>query len=143
MDDAAVRATLAAVWRHGMRPILCVGESLATRESGEHVSYVTAQLRAALEGAADGPLCVAYEPIWAIGTGVVAEVPDVLEMMAVVRAALPEARRDEVPVLYGGSVNREIAPELAAVPGCDGFLVGGASLRAEEFCAIVAAGDGC
>jgi triosephosphate isomerase len=143
MDDAAVRATFEAVQRAEMTAILCVGEDLEAREAGRHAAVVLAQLRAALESASATPFVVAYEPVWAIGTGVVAEVDQVAEMMSIVRAALPSAHSESTPVLYGGSVSAESAPELARDGALDGFLVGGASLRAEEFCAIVAALEDC
>ncbi len=146
MDDAVVTATLRAVVRSGLRAVLCVGEALDVREEGDQDEWVRRQLRAALEGLDEryGELVtVAYEPIWAIGTGLTATSEQVHEMMTHVRGVLAGLDLPESRVLYGGSVNAENAASLVAEGHVDGFLVGGASLKAESFLAIVSACDDC
>jgi triosephosphate isomerase len=124
--------------------ILCVGESLAIREAGRAVATVDAQLAGSLPAQIADPrqFSVAYEPIWAIGTGQVASCADIAEMHAAVRERLRAAYGDagnEVRVLYGGSVKALNASEIFAVADVDGALVGGASLKADDFLPIVAA----
>jgi triosephosphate isomerase len=120
-----------------------VGESEAQREEGQAVEVVTEQLRGSLpEDARDGEIVVAYEPIWAIGTGKTATPQDVAEVHAAIRAFLRDnfgERGSRVRILYGGSVNAGNAAELFAVPDVDGALVGGASLTAAAFVPIVEA----
>ena len=141
--DLVTRQKLAAAWRAGLRPVLCVGETLAERERGETRDVVARQIGRALEGS--GPraaLLVAYEPVWAIGTGIVATPDQVGEAHRWVREELAAAGRGEpgaVPILYGGSVDSKNAASLAAIAEVDGFLVGGASLDAAGFLAIAAA----
>ncbi len=144
MDDALVARTLARVAGAGLRAILCVGEAEDVRARGEHRAFVESQVAAALGGlsAAEGEVVVAYEPIWAIGTGRTASVADVAEMTGVIRAAVAATGLTGVRVLYGGSVTGDNAAELFGAD-VDGFLVGGASLRAESFAAIIAAGESC
>jgi len=142
-DDALVRAKAEAALAGGIIAIVCVGESEAQRTAGDHIKVVTAQLEGSLpQAAGEGELVVAYEPIWAIGTGKVATPADVAEMHAAIRAALV-ARFGEaggrVRILYGGSVKPDNAAELLAVPDVDGALVGGASLTAKDFVPIVEA----
>ncbi|MGH9295735.1 MAG: triose-phosphate isomerase [Acidimicrobiales bacterium] len=145
--DEIVRAKVDAVVSHAMTPILCVGESLDERESGGAFEKVTGQLAAAMSGraaeAAAG-MVVAYEPIWAIGTGRNAGPAEAEEMAAHVRS---EIRRlcgstagEGVRIQYGGSVTPDNAAELLACANVDGFLVGGASLEADGFAEIVRAG---
>ncbi len=127
----------------GLTPILCIGETLAQREAGETEAWLTAQVRAGLAGVAPdaaGVLSIAYEPIWAIGTGRTAT-PDIAqEACALVRAVAGERLDDAaLRVLYGGSVTPETAPDLLRQPDIDGALVGGASLDPDAFAAIVAA----
>ena len=132
-----VRAALAV----GLRPILCVGEGLEEREEGLAESVVTAQLHGALSRVSSvDALAVAYEPIWAIGTGVAATGEAAETIMGAIRRALAEAYGDaeaqQVPLLYGGSVTPDNVAEFASQPNVDGALVGGASLNAESFVEI-------
>jgi triosephosphate isomerase len=143
-SDPIAAQKLAAAWRAGLKPLLCVGETLAERERRETQDVLRRQLGRALSDApARAPLIVAYEPVWAIGTGVVASPDQVAEAHAWVREALSNAGRLEPagspPVLYGGSVDPKSAPSLSALDGVDGFLVGGASLDAPSFLAIAGA----
>jgi triosephosphate isomerase len=149
-DDALVNKKVHAALRHGLVPILCVGEGLAVREAGEHVAHTTRQVRAALKGVSSQQaqgLVIAYEPVWAIGTGRVASAADAQEVCGAIRATLGELYGEAVAagvrVLYGGSVKAKNVGEIVAEPDIDGALVGGASLDAEEFaqlCAIAAGG---
>lgn len=145
--DALVRAKTEAALAQGLQAIVCVGESEAQREAGRAIEVVTGQLRGSLPDAgADGELVVAYEPIWAIGTGRTATPADVAEIHAAIRRHLVESfgdRGSRIRILYGGSVKAENAAELFAVPDVDGALVGGASLTAAQFVPIIeAAGRG-
>ncbi len=136
-DELVNRKTLAA-FAHALRPIVCVGERLEDRDAGLTERVITAQVRGSL---ADLPadrlaeLVVAYEPVWAIGTGRAATVQDAADVVAVIRALLDELygreAESQVRVLYGGSVTSANAGEFAAVPDIDGSLVGGASLKAD------------
>ena len=139
-SDAIARAKLGAAWRAGLTPLLCVGETLAERERQETQSVIARQLQRALDGApARASLLVAYEPVWAIGTGVVATPEQVAEAHGWVGEELTRLNRSGTPVLYGGSVDPKTALPLAALPEVDGFLVGGASLDAPSFLAIAKA----
>lgn len=143
-NDQLTRAKLAAAWRAGLTPVLCVGETLAERERQETRTVLTRQLQRALESvSARERLYVAYEPVWAIGTGVVATPEQVAEAHVWVREELNALGRKETgaPILYGGSVDPKNAASLAAIAEVDGFLVGGASLTAPSFLAIAAALD--
>lgn len=139
-NDALVRAKLAAAWRAGLTPFLCVGETLAERERHETRDVLARQLGRALDGTPPrAPLVVAYEPVWAIGTGVVASPAEVAEAHVWTREELRSAGREEsepVPVLYGGSVDPKTAGPLSALAEVDGFLVGGASLSPASFLSI-------
>ncbi len=143
-DDAAVKAKAEAALDAGLEAIVCVGETEAQRDAGKAEAVVTRQLDGSLprgEGPAD-KLSVAYEPVWAIGTGRVPSVDDVGAMHRAIRAKLAAIYGEaggEVRILYGGSVNAGNAAELLAADEVDGALVGGASLTAESFLAIVAA----
>jgi triosephosphate isomerase len=142
-DDAVVNAKLVAALRHGLRPLLCVGEGLEIRQAGEQVAHVVAQVSAALDGVSAeqaAELVIAYEPIWAIGTGEVATPQDAQEVCAAIRGRLAELyakdRAKATRVLYGGSVKAANIAAIMAEKDVDGALVGGASLQAEEFAAI-------
>lgn len=141
-DD--VRSKAEQALRSGLAVILCVGESLEEREAGRALAFVTEQLAASLPELGEGSpaLAIAYEPIWAIGTGRVASCDDIEEMHAALRSCLRErlgAAGDGVRILYGGSVNASNAAAIFATPEVDGALVGGASLKAADFIPIIAA----
>ena len=144
--DADTANKFAAARKHGLTPILCVGELLEEREAGTTEAVVSRQLDAviALEGiAALADAVIAYEPVWAIGTGKTASPQQAQDVHAFIRAKI--AKRDEavaekVQILYGGSVNGGNAEELFAMEDIDGGLIGGASLKAEDFLAICKAG---
>ncbi|MEO7365006.1 MAG: triose-phosphate isomerase [Sphingomicrobium sp.] len=143
-SDDEVKAKAEAALAAGLRVIVCVGESLDEREAGRAVAIVSAQLHSSLPHAEAGTaaLAIAYEPIWAIGTGKVASSADIAEMHAAVRQRLEAAYGDDgnqVRILYGGSVNAANAAEIFAVANVDGALVGGASLKAADFLPIVEA----
>jgi triosephosphate isomerase (TIM) len=127
----------------GLTPILCIGEDLSVRKSGEAATFVADQLEASLAGfTAWDSLIVAYEPVWAIGTGEAATSAQAQEMTAVCREVvrkLSPSTADSVRVLYGGSVNSGNVEELLEQPDIDGALVGGASLKADEFSKLIAA----
>ncbi|HET7605481.1 MAG TPA: triose-phosphate isomerase [Sphingomicrobium sp.] len=143
-SDAEVKAKSEAALACGLTAILCVGESLDQREQGAAVSTVLAQLDGSLpeRPASDAELAVAYEPVWAIGTGKVPTTVEIGGMHAAIRERLISRYGDQgrsVRILYGGSVKASNAAEIFAVPDVDGALVGGASLQAADFLPIVAA----
>lgn len=143
-SDAEVKAKAEAALSVGLDVILCVGESLEIRESGRAMDTVIQQLDASLPDRLDGKasLAIAYEPIWAIGTGKVPTSEEIAEIHAGVRAKLRDrfgTEGAEVRILYGGSVKGSNAAEIFAIPDVDGALVGGASLTASDFMPIVAA----
>jgi triosephosphate isomerase (TIM) len=143
-SDAEVKAKAEAALSCGLDVILCVGEILEAREQGAAVSTVLSQLDGSLPDslAADTELTVAYEPVWAIGTGKVPTSAEIAEMHAQIRARLVErygAAGEGLRILYGGSVKASNADEIFAVRDMDGALVGGASLKAADFMPIVAA----
>ncbi|HYC04827.1 MAG TPA: triose-phosphate isomerase [Azospirillaceae bacterium] len=138
-SDAVVRAKAAAAAKAGLVPIICVGETEAQRDAGQAESVVATQLRGSIpEGVKATDLVIAYEPVWAIGTGKTATSADVAAMHAMIRRTLDGLvdQPDAVRILYGGSVKPGNAAELMAVADVDGALVGGASLKAEDFWAI-------
>jgi triosephosphate isomerase len=141
--DAFIRVKAEAALLQGLQTIVCVGESEAERAEGRAIERVTAQLAGSLpELTQAGELVVAYEPIWAIGTGRTATCEDVEEMHAAIRAALAARFGDaggRIRILYGGSVNAGNAASLFAVTDVDGALVGGASLTAAQFVPIIEA----
>ena len=142
-QDSDIRAKAQAAKAAGLKAILCVGETLDEREAGKALDIVLAQVTHSLPDAAAGAwLSVAYEPVWAIGTGRVAEPADVADMHAAIRAALVGrfgAEGQKIRILYGGSMNGDNAAVLLAVPNVDGGLIGGASLTAAKFQPILAA----
>ncbi len=128
--DAIVRDKIGGAWRAGLVAILCVGETRQQRQSGEAVEVVSAQLAGSIpDGAGANILAVAYEPVWAIGTGLTATTDDITAMHAEIRSRIPLGTR----ILYGGSVNPKNAAALLSLAEVDGALVGGASLNAEDF----------
>ncbi len=142
--DESVNKKVEAVQKHGMTPIVCVGETLDEREAGATAERVTSQTNAAFAGvkAADAAICiVAYEPIWAIGTGRNATPDDANDTIGVIRGALRglygDATADAIRIQYGGSVKSGNTAALMAMPEIDGALVGGASLDPDEFARIV------
>lgn len=139
--DEDVRAKAQAALEAGLLTIVCVGETADEREAGRQLEVVTRQLRGSLpDDRSAGELVIAYEPVWAIGTGKVATPADVKEMHAAIRSSVIDRFGDEghsIRILYGGSVKADNAAELFAVPHVDGALVGGASLTAEQFVPII------
>jgi triosephosphate isomerase len=135
--DAIVAAKARAAREQGLTPIICIGESLEQREKGQAVSVVERQLAASAPAELTG-IVIAYEPIWAIGTGKVPSLGDIAEIHAAVRAGLG-ARGEATRILYGGSVKPGNAAEIFTVKDVDGALVGGASLKAVDFSAIILA----
>ncbi|MFZ2998389.1 triose-phosphate isomerase [Sphingobium sp.] len=144
--DADIAAKSVAAHEAGINVILCVGETIDIRDAGQAEDVVSAQLLASLpEGASADWLAVAYEPIWAIGTGRIPTMEAVASMHAALRAALASrigAEADAVRILYGGSMNGDNAADLMRIADVDGGLVGGASLSAAKFAPIIEAADG-
>ncbi|MBF0281221.1 MAG: triose-phosphate isomerase [Zetaproteobacteria bacterium] len=136
--NALIRRKLDAVWAEGLVPILCIGELLEERESNHTNDVLKAQLSILTAADADKPLVVAYEPVWAIGTGKTATPEQVVETHAFVHEVLVDLGADR-QVLYGGSVNGSNAQQLLHSAGVDGALVGGASLQAASFMQIIEA----
>lgn len=138
--DAIVRAKAAAALRAGLTPIVCVGETRAEREAGKALDVVGAQIMESLPADAPGTIVVAYEPVWAIGTGLTPTVGDVAEMHAFARrtieARLGGGKNATTRILYGGSVKPSNARELLSIANVDGALVGGASLTAKDFMGV-------
>ncbi len=149
-SDELVNKKVKAALKHGITPILCVGEKLEVREAGEHIAHTTTQLVEGLKGLKNEQVkdvVVAYEPVWAIGTGKVATPQDAEEVCGAIRATLAEKYGAEVAssvrVLYGGSAKANNISDLVACENIDGALVGGASLDGDEFtklCALAAGG---
>lgn len=138
--DAAVCAKASAVLRAGLTPIICIGESLAERDEGRTLAVIGAQLAGSVPAAAGKSVVViAYEPVWAIGTGRTPTVPQVAEVHGFIQKTLSDRFGEPgnaIRLLYGGSVKPDNAKELMAVAGVDGALVGGASLKAADFLKI-------
>jgi triosephosphate isomerase (TIM) len=139
-DEKITNAKVKAAFAAGLVPILCVGEPLEERQAGKHVEYTLAQLEGGIEGLSEEQaqqIVIAYEPVWAIGTGEVATPDDAQEVCSAIRDALRalhgDVVADAVRVLYGGSVKSSNVVELMGKEDVDGALVGGASLKAEEF----------
>jgi triosephosphate isomerase len=148
-DDALVAAKALAAFKHGLTPIICIGEHLDVREAGDHVEYNVNQLRGSLAGlSADqiGQAVIAYEPVWAIGTGRVASAADAQEVCKAIRTEIGALASADVAagvrVLYGGSVNAKNVGEIVGQADVDGALVGGASLDAEQFATLAAIAAG-
>jgi len=144
--NALVASKLANALAHGLTVVLCVGESLEARDKGEHETTVITQLSESLAqvdpNAVDARIVVAYEPVWAIGTGRTASPEQARDMHRTIRAHLRETYGDaghDRSILYGGSVKPSNAAELLSAGDIDGFLIGGASLKADSFLAIAAA----
>lgn len=138
--DAALAKKVAAARKADLLPLLCIGETLDQRDAGQTLAVLGQQLSILAE-AGPGPLWVAYEPVWAIGTGRRAEAAQVQEAHAFIRAELVRhlgAAGGQVPILYGGSVTPESFPELLTIPEVAGGLVGGASLDPAKFAALIA-----
>jgi triosephosphate isomerase len=141
--DVEVRAKAQAAWRAGLTAIVCIGETRSEREAGRTLDVLGHQLDGSLpDGATAANLVVAYEPVWAIGTGLTPTPADVAEVHAFIRGRLAARYGDtaeSIRILYGGSVKPSNVAELMAVANVDGALVGGASLKAEDFLGIAAA----
>lgn len=142
-SDALVSAKVEAALRADLHPIVCVGETLGQRDAGQAIEVVTGQARASLPAALAGRVfAVAYEPVWAIGTGRTASTADIAEMHAAIRGVLTDKFGEAgatVPILYGGSVKPANAAEILATAEVGGALVGGASLKAADFLPIIEA----
>lgn len=143
-DDLIARKAKIAV-KHGVKPIVCVGEPLEVREAGEHVQYVVDQTRASLAGLSHEELSsvvIAYEPVWAIGTGKVASAADAQEVCHAIRGLIEEISdatlAANLRILYGGSVKADSVGDIVSQPDVDGGLVGGASLDGEDFARLAA-----
>lgn len=134
--DALVAAKAAAAIASGLVPVICVGETLAQREAGKAMDVVASQLKGSTVGLAANQFLLAYEPVWAIGSGKIAQASDIEAMHQHIASLCAGAK-----ILYGGSVKAASAAEIMAVAGVSGVLVGGASLKSSEFCGIIAAAE--
>ena len=132
--NETIKAKADSAMDHGLTPVICVGESLAEREAGEQEAVVAQQLAQCIPARAEAYV-IAYEPVWAIGTGKTASADDIAKMHGYIKKQLDSAP----PVLYGGSVKPANAAEILALEGVDGVLVGSASLKPEDFAAIIEA----
>ena len=141
--DSEIQAKAAAAWRAGLTAIICVGETLEEREAGQTLEIVGGQLRGSVpDGATASNTVIAYEPVWAIGTGKVPTLEEIAEVHDDIRARLSERFGEDahgMRLLYGGSVKPSNASEIFAVSNVDGALVGGASLKAADFGGIITA----
>jgi len=141
--DAIVAAKVKGALRAGLEPIVCVGETLAEREAGDTLRLVTGQVRGSLPAELAGKaFSVAYEPVWAIGTGLTPTTPQIEEVHRTIRATLVEQFGEAgraIPILYGGSVKPSNAVEILHADEVGGALVGGASLKADDFLGIIRA----
>ena len=135
-SNKQINAKVQAAWAAGLTAILCIGETLAQREAGQTLSVLASQIAGSLpEGASPDNTILAYEPVWAIGTGLTASPDQIAEVHADIQTRIPEG----ISILYGGSVKGANAAEIFAVPHVHGALVGGASLTADDFLPIVTA----
>lgn len=141
--DSAVNAKVLKILEHSMQPVLCVGESEEIRDSGKTEELIASQLKAALSGVSEDDITrviIAYEPIWAIGTGRTATAVQAEEVCCFIRGVLAELyceKANAVSIIYGGSMNADNASELLGAPNIDGGLIGGASLVPESFAKII------
>ncbi|MEN9248663.1 MAG: triose-phosphate isomerase [Gloeomargarita sp. GXS_bins_116] len=135
--DERVNLRLKAAQRHGLTPILCVGETLEQRQQGLTEAHILAQLAQALVGVQVARLIIAYEPIWAIGTGNTCPAEEANRVIGLIRKEVTQQTPDQVQILYGGSVKPDNIDELMAMPEIDGVLVGSASLDPHSFARIV------
>lgn len=140
--DAVVRAKAAAAWSAHLTPIVCVGETLQERQAGQTLDVVLGQLKGSLPSVLPASLVIAYEPVWAIGTGLTPSLEDIAQVHAAMRQHMAEQFGESgasTRLLYGGSVKAENAASIATIPHVNGALVGGASLKANTFVPIVRA----
>lgn len=141
-SDAVVASKVEAAWGQELLPIICVGETLEEREAGKTMDVIAKQLAGSVPvGADEDNIVIAYEPVWAIGTGKVATPQQISEVHTFIRANLENrlAKVDELRIIYGGSVKADNAAEILTLDNVDGALVGGASLKADSFLAIARA----
>ena len=144
-NNAQIKAKMSSAIKCGLTPIVCVGESLGQRKAGAAMTAVTTQLEECLVDEVNKNNCIiAYEPIWAIGTGQTAEQDDIEEIHRHIRHTLnaKNSNSDDIPILYGGSVKPDNASEILALPDVGGVLVGGASLNSKDFLDIIKAASG-
>ena len=143
--DATVAAKAQTAWEEGLLAVICIGETLAQRDAGETLAHLGTQLAGSIpDGATGANTVIAYEPVWAIGTGLVPSLEQIAEVHSFIRETLTARFADEghaFRVLYGGSVKPSNAAEIFSVANVDGALVGGASLKADDFQAIIDALD--
>ncbi len=144
-DNKAVKAKSKAVLRAGLVPIICIGESLEERQAGKTLEIISTQIDDCIpEEAQSASIAVGYEPVWAIGSGLTPTLEEIFEAHRVIREALHKKigdKADQTPIVYGGSLKPSNAKEILAIPGVDGGLVGGASLKAVDFLEIIRACD--
>ncbi len=136
-SDAIVKTKASLALAAGLTPIICIGETLEERDSGQANAVCESQLLASIPDAKAEQIVLAYEPVWAIGTGRTATAEQAQAIHAMLRQAFPQEDRDKLRILYGGSVKADNAAELLSQPDIDGALVGGASLDAKSFMAII------
>jgi triosephosphate isomerase len=141
--DSIVQKKTTAAQQEGLTPIVCIGETLEQRENGQTLAIIGAQLVGSLSSnAAKSPIVIAYEPVWAIGTGHVPSMSEIAQVHGFCRSELKQRFGDiamSIPLLYGGSVKGSNATEIFALPNVNGALVGGASLKADDFSQIITA----
>lgn len=139
-SDETVNKKVLKAFEHGLTPIICCGETLTQREQGITIDWIRQQIKIAfLNVTAEQAKAavIAYEPIWAIGTGVSASTEEITETHRYLKTVLQELTGSDIPLLYGGSVNEKNAAEIGGCPGVDGFLIGGASLKPDKFRKII------